>query len=807
MFRRLTFTALSFIMTLFRSYGQEIITGQIKDAASRQSLQAASVTLMDMDNKVIKGTATDTSGTFHISNMQPGNYKITVSSLGYLPKTIQPVAIKTGTKNNLGIILLSRNAKTMTAVQIQANRNLVESKVDRFVYYADKDVTNQSGTGIDVMRKIPVLSVDLQDNVSIYGTNGIRVLINGKPSSVTAFSIADALRAIPASEIKAVEIFTTPSAKYDAEGTGGMINIITKRKNKEGLNGNINLSAGNRTSTSTAGLNYKTGKVIINGTLNGGYNRTILYANSERTNQEGAIAYLKQRTDVHNKGFNAGGQLGIEYSPDSSNILNATFRRNARWYKGENNVLTSGAYRGELMGDSGRYAHGDDETFGYDLVMDYTRHFKKTGQDLLASVQYSYGDRLKDIQLWQGPLLTSPVYRETNYNNNHNKELTIQADYVHPFKKGRLLELGVKSILRDLNSDFGADVMNSNNGKYAPDPWRTGNFYYDQDVYAAYATYSTSVLKKYLLKAGLRLEDTRLSGKFQPGDTSFDRNYLNLVPTINIARRLKKPGTMLKLSYSRRIQRPGIAFLNPYINQLDIKNITVGNPALKPELTDVLELGYNTYVKKWILGASGYARFTHDVIERVISIDQAGISYTTYRNISNNTTVGANVYGIYYISAKWSVTSAMTAYHYDINSSGMGYTNAGWVYSTSLSSSLSFGKGWAASGVGLYNSSRLNLQGKTSGWGMISLGLNKEVLHKKGKIGFTTNNPLWSEININQRIAGPAFEEIVRSGAKFQSFNINFNYLFGKEKKNTIRKQLIQNNDLKEEDNNTGIPK
>ncbi|MBO9729514.1 MAG: TonB-dependent receptor [Chitinophaga sp.] len=797
-----------FIMTLqgYAQVGKARLTGNIKDTVTGASIKAVSIALLKAeDNKICGSSISDEAGNFFFNHIEPGKYKIGVSTVGYGNKLF-PVNVEvTDTLVQYRTIFLKRESTVIRGIEVTGQKNLIETRIDRFIYHADQDVTNQSGTAADVFRKIPMLVVDPNGNVSMFGSSSIRVLINGKPSSTVAFSISDAMKIIPASEIRSVEIITSPSAKYDAEGTAGVINIITKKKNLEGLNGTANLSLGNLSSSASGSVNYRSGKLGLNGALNASFNRTILYATSERNNYVGNLMTLLQRTDSKSNTRNAGGQFGAEYDLDSSSTISTSVRLNGYLLDYNNSLLTKEIDRNMgIMGDSGRYTNGDWKNKGADWITDYIKHFKNPQQELTASVQYSTGKRNTSYLLNQAAVEKNAVYREDNYNDGNNKELTFQTDYTHPFRKGRSMEVGWKSIFRSMSSDFATQIVDVDNGHYTFDPSRSGNFRYKQDVHAIYSTYSFSIKKVYLFKVGARLEETVISGDFMPEDTSFNNTYLNLIPTISIARKLKKPGSVIKVGYSRRIQRPGLTYLNPYVNQADAKNIRYGNPELQPELTDAFELGYNTFFKKIVFGVTGYFRSTGKIIESVTVINDKGVAFTTYQNISKSSTIGANLYAVYYVMPRWSITGSFNLYHYGIQSAAV-YKNNGIVYTGSVVSNLTFGKGFAASFVGLYNSSKVTLQGTTSGWGMVSMGLTKEVLHKKGKIGITSNNPFWAEVKINQRLQGPDFNQYVKSGLDFRSVNLTFSYQFGKIKKTTRpKKQVIQNNDLKEESNQLG---
>ncbi|QEC54028.1 outer membrane receptor protein involved in Fe transport [Anseongella ginsenosidimutans] len=782
------------------------ITGTVTDSLSGQGLAFASVSLLNPQGKTVNGALTDDNGNFVIENVPAGSYRLQAAFVGYLTKTSQLLELKQGQAElNAGALAIAPDAEVLEGVTVEGQKALYENKIDKLVYNAERDATNSGGNAGDVLRKVPMVTVDLEGSVQLRGSGNVRVLINGKPSSVIASNVEDALKMIPSDEIKSVEVITSPSAKYDAEGTAGIINIITKKKGIQGLSGNVNLSAGTRNSNAGLDVNYRKNRFGINAGLGGNLFNSNGYQSSERINNASdANRFLLQEgnNDMSNSGLR--GQFGMDYDIDTTSNISTSIRFNDFSRDFDN-------YQGTIMMNAGevpvsqfsRNTDGSMDMEGLDWTMDYRKTFKRPQQELTASAQYSKGTRGNGYDLFQTNEAGEINLREKSFNDNLNKETTFQVDYIHPFKKeGTVLEAGAKSILRDISSDYQFSIMDEN-GAYIPDPSRSNVFDYRQDVYAAYTTFAFKFGKKYGLKLGARWEQTQIDGDFASTGTSFSNTYGNLIPSITLSRELK-PGQTIKASYSRRIQRPSLWFLNPYVDQSDSLNVRYGNPELKPELSNSYELGWSTFFKKTSLNASLYWRNTSDVIESVSTIEE-GVTSTTFSNVSSSTSVGLNLFGSTQITPKWTVSGSVNLYDYRIKSNvDNQYSNESFMYNLNMNSNLSFGEGFSASLFAMFNSPRTTLQGTSSSWSMMSVGLKKELFDKKASIGINVNNPYKKHQEFKRDLTGVNFTQNSVFGFEFRSVSLNFSYRFGKVdfKQQRRRRGGIDNNDQKQGDGN-----
>lgn len=783
------------------------ITGTVTDSVSGDPLAFVSVSLNSAEGKTVNGAMTDDQGKFTIENVAPGKYRLVAAFIGYVTQTSAFLEFKSGQPElNAGVLAMAPDREVLEGVTVEGQQALYENKIDKLVYNAERDATNAGGNAGDVLRKVPMVTVDLEGSVQLRGSSNVRVLINGKPSSIIASNVEDALKMIPSDEIKSVEVITSPSAKYDAEGTAGIINIVTKKKGIEGLSGNASLSAGTRNSNANLSVNYRRNKFGMNASLGGNLFNSNGYQSSYRTNNESDVnRYLLQEgsNDMSNSGYR--GQFGVDYDIDTTSNISTSIRFNDYGREFTNFQGTTLLDPDQaVMNYFSRNTEGNWGMEGIDWTMDYRKTFKRPQQELTASAQYSRGMRGNDYDLFQTNQAGDINLREKSFNDNLNKETTFQLDYVHPFKKeGMVLEAGAKSILRDINSDYQFSIFDTEAGSYLPDPSRSNIFDYRQDVYAAYTTFAFKIGKNYGVKLGARWEQTLIDGDFASTGTSFSNNYGNLVPSITLSRNLK-PGQTVKVSYSRRIQRPSLWYLNPYVDQADSLNIRYGNPELKPELSNAYELGWSTFFKGSSLNASLYWRSTSDVIERVSTIEN-GITSTTFRNISSSNSIGLNLFGSTQINPKWSLSGSVNLYDYRIKSNvDNQYSNESFMYNINMNSNLSFGDGFSASVFGLFNSPRTTLQGKSSSWSMLSVGLKKELFEKKGSVGINVNNPYKKHQEFKRDLIGQNFSQNSIFGFEFRSVSLNFSYRFGKVDFRQQRRNRggIDNNDQKQGDGN-----
>ncbi|MCX8491943.1 MAG: TonB-dependent receptor [Cyclobacteriaceae bacterium] len=791
--------------------GNGKITGIVRDSTNTQAVEFANIALIDSKtNKPINGSVADEKGKFSIVKIPTGSYFIDISFIGYRTKRLPiNIAEKKG-DIELGFVTLSPSDKVLNEVVVQGQKNLIEEKVDRTVYNAENDATTRGGDATDVLKRVPMLSVDLDGNVSMRGSQNILVLINNKPSTITASSVADALKQIPADQIKTVEVITSPSSKYDAEGTSGIINIITKKNTLQGLTLNVDASAGLRGSNLGLNGNYRTGKMgfSLGGFGRSNYNQPGSFSNTQITQSKDAklqpIGPLNTNIQsADTRLANAFGQytLGWDYDIDKKNSLAASLKYGLR-----NNLTWQDGLRTNTNGIDTQLSNVNvtDNSGASDASVTYSRTFDKPQREFSVLGLYSINNRTNDFINQQIDMVTppTPVFQKNN-NKSTNEEMTLQIDYQTPIGKSSIFEMGGKQIVRKVNSDF-VSFSAASDGVYQinSNTQLTNALFYNQNVTGGYTSFTTQLAKTYSLKAGGRYENTTIDATTKDNKSLNIPDYGIFVPSLNISKRFKN-GNAVKVAYNRRIQRPSIQFLNPNIQRSNPKNITFGDPNLQPEFSNNYELSYNTFVKGSSINISTFMRNTTGSIQSIRDIKRDTIR-TTYQNIGNEDAYGASIFANVNagkLSLNGGVDTYFAVLSNNVPDNRYNAKNSGWVYNARLFGSYNLSKGWGFQFFTFYRGRQVQLQGIQGGFGVYSLSLRKDLPNKKGSIGFGAENFFFPSITIRNEQNSPLLSQNIVNEITNLNFKVTFSYRIGKMSMDAPRrrKKSISNDDLKDE--------
>jgi outer membrane receptor for ferrienterochelin and colicin len=790
------------------------ILGVAKDLKTGSPIGYATAALNKVGTTTsVAGAVADGNGVFYITGFAVGTYELQVSFLGYetVKRTVNVNSLDSDI--NLGEIALSDEGVALQEITVQGQRELIEERVDRTIYKAENDRTTAGGDATDVLRRVPMLSVDLDGNVSMRGSSNILVLIDNRPSAIAASSIADALRQIPADEIKAVEVITSPSARFDAEGTSGVINIVTKKNNLQGMTLNVNSGAGLRGSNLGLQGSARKGKLgfSLGGFGRSGYNILGSFENKQVTNlANGSVSTSQQSADTERSEIFGRYNFGVDYEINDKNFLtsavNFGIRNSENW---QYNFLTQNSLNDVLRAQQNRETNTLDNSNSVDVSLNYTKTFEKKGKELSFLTLYS--NNLRDNSftntLFEENDLESIFSRLKNVNPSKNEEFTIQVDYVNPLneKGSQIIEYGAKNILRKASSDFSYFLAEGATGPFValPDPTLSNEFSYDQNVTAAYFSYTFQLLKNYTLKPGLRYEYTTINADFKTDFKAEIPSYGTLVPSINASRKLKN-GNMLKLAYNRRIQRPSLRFLNPNIEASNPQQQSQGNPELDPELTDNYELGYSTFIKGTTLNFTGFYRNTTGSIQSIRNVREDGIIFTTFENIGREQAVGTNLFFNVNLNNKLSLNGGMDLY-YSMLDNGLtdpkfAAQNEGMVIGGRMFGNYTLPKDWQAQLFTFARGRQVQLQGTSGGFAAYGLNFNKQFKEKRGSFGFGAENFLMKEFVIRNEIVTPSIVQNSTSRIQNLNFKLNFNYRIGKMSldQRPKKRKSITNDDLKD---------
>jgi ferric enterobactin receptor len=793
-------TLLLFAQSLFAFAQQGVkITGKVVDASSKAPVDYATITIFPQGStNPITGTTADPNGNYTLINIPPGEYRLSINFIGYQQFVREHLVVAAAQNGlNLGTATLTATSKRLNEVVVTSRLPTVENKIDKLVYNAANDITSQGGVALDVLKKVPQVTVDVDGNVELQGNSSVRFLINGKPSSIFGASLVDALQSMPASQIKSIEVITSPGAKYDAEGLGGIINIILKDNKVSGINGNVNLSAGTRLENGSANLNIKSGNLGVSAFFSGNAQvntRTMNLNDRNSTDSLGRSSRMIQDgySDFRRAGYESG--LSADWALSKKDNITASFGYDH--FSNRNSGLTQQQQFNTDQPDvrSSRNSTSRFSANSYDWNLNYKRTFEREGQELDLLYSSSLGSNRSDYsqsQTYEGQL--NPFSGSSSLNPGKDRETNISLDYTQPIAKDFVIETGAKTILQTINSSADLQSMDPASGIYAFNPNQSYDLYYDRKVYAGYLSATFRAFNFFDIKAGGRYEHTDTQIDF-PGTNI--PSYNTFVPSAVISHKFSASSS-LKISYTKRIERADYREINPFLNLSDPYNISTGNPLLKPEIGNVFELGYsksfenggNLYVAVFSRHNNNdvkpYTNFYPDFL--VGDSLYHNVSVTTRQNIGTEQNTGINVSGSIPCGSKINLrTNTFITDRYIVNKSYGGTSINAVVFRVNMNLSYQVTKTFVAEVFGNYNSPSRNIQGRMPKFINYNLAVRKQFMDKKASIGFTTTNPFSKYVNQVSTITqsatmnGQPYSSYTLRRIPYQSFGISLSYRFGK---------------------------
>lgn len=774
----LTSFILLFTTLIFAQNEKEItVKGKIVDASTQTPLEYATIVFTSTaDASDVTGGITDTKGNYNIK-VAAGTYNISYEYIGFKKLTINNKSITSNT--NLGTTSLSVDAETLDEIEIVAEKTTVDIRLDKKIYNIGKDLTTAGGTVSDALNNVPSVSVDIEGGISLRGNENVRILINGKPSALAGFGDSNVLSQLPAEAIERVEVITSPSARYDAEGTAGILNIILRQKETLGFNGSINLNAGNPDLVGVATtLNYRTEKFNLFSNIGFRYFDAPRTSDSDTyyfdyLDEDGILQTPEYRQiiedqDVTRLNRNYNGNIGMEYFLSDKTSLTGSF-----FYRyGEDADLStniSERYNGGLVEQTTRYERQNEEDNSYQFALNYITKFDDKGHQLTADFQYvidkeeqfTFLDENYDFTEDTNP---EPFQREQIYQTEDQKEYLVQADYVLPIGEDSRFEAGYRGSFQNEVTDYLLEQEDITDGSLFVNDTITNVFDYSENVNALYTQYGTK-LGKFSFLLGLRLEHTQLKGKIDsrlsdqelndafgfPIDTDFDKNYLGLFPTVNLIYNLAKEDQKeesITLGYNRRINRPRGWFINPFPTRSSRTRVFQGNPNLDPAFSSTFDLGYLKRWDKLTLTTSVYYQHETDSFERVqentgsVTTDGINIIRTIPVNLSTNKRTGAEL-GVLYNPEKWlRLNSSINFFQFNTEGefNGVDYSakNTSWFARFSSKVTLPAKIDWQTNAF--YRGARSDAQSDTDGIFSMDLAFSKEIFKDKATLSLNVRD-------------------------------------------------------------------
>ncbi|MFT3823029.1 MAG: TonB-dependent receptor [Chitinophagaceae bacterium] len=772
------------------------LSGKVLDSATSKPVEYASITVTDVQTgKVVSGSVASADGSFSITALKSGDYTIAVDFLGYRTYSSQKITLSQNNKSiTLPTILLVQAGKSMDAVTVTASKvQLVENRIDKIVYNAANDITSQGGTAIDLLRKVPQVNVDIDGNVELQGNSNIRFLINGKPSSVFGNSLADALASIPATQIKSIEAITSPGAKYDAQGTGGIINIILKDNKVKGINGNISLAAGTRLENGAANLNVRHGNFGMNAYFSGNMQLSSRTPSTQDRRSFDTTAKTTQHlqqdgyTDFKRRGYQAG--LGFDWNISKKDNLTGAFGYSyfGNQRAGNINQLQWTDPSPDPAVQSTRISDSRSSTRSFDWSLAYRRKMAKDGQEL--NIVYSASSGIPRNEYRQSQTYTAalnPFTGSASYNPGKDMEHNFSIDYTHPVNDKITFETGAKMVWQKISSNAAVQVFDTTQKLYIPAPLQSYNLNYNMKVYAGYLSASFNLFDFLDVKAGGRFEHTAVAIDY-PG--THIPSYNTFVPSIIFSHNFDN-SQFVKLAYTRRIERPDYGELNPFVNLSDPYNISTGNPMLKPEFGNNFELGFG---KSFPSGGNIYVALierinTNDLKQYTLFYPEYSVGDTVYSNVSVTTrqNIGEEYNSAINISGSLPVGNLtlrgnMMATHKKVVNNLLNGSQANGInYRVNLNASYKLPHDLIVEAFGNYNSPFNTIQGKRPQNLTYTIAFRKQFMNKKASIGFTATNPFNKYVNQLTTITAANYISTSLTRLPYRSFGISFTYKFGK---------------------------
>ena len=815
--KKITFLLLFFTFFAINSNANIIteIKGQVTDSLTEETIPYATIKVVRAENPamVIKGLVTDDDGNFKATIDKPGNYLLNITFIG---KKQVNLPFQAGEEKTIDFqtIALSDDSQVLGEVTVLGQRPLVKVDIDKITYNMEDDPESKTNSTLEMLKKVPMVTVDGDENVQLRGSSNFKFFMNGKPSTLIANNPKDVLKSIPANTIKSIEVITEPGAKYDAEGVGGIINIVTQ----SALAGyTVSLNTGGNTLGGLNGGTYfsvKYGKLGVTGMYNFfTYNSPAGENKSIRTNfLDDNTRYMMQDGTMKYDGRGQFGHGELSYEIDTFNLINVTFNRFA------GNFDLDMKSRTELQNAS------DETIFKYDaqtyrtigngnttIGADYQRTFHLP--DRLLTFAYrlnltpndTHSDNsIKSIENFVNN-------RNRQFSNADDKEHTFQLDYTTPFAKIHSMETGVKYIIRDSRSKSEHSIQNVS-GEWLPVISDDNDFKNRQDIVAAYAGYSLKY-KKWGAKTGLRYEATFLEAVY-PLNTegNFKKDYENLVPSAALSYQIK-PLQTVRLSYNMRISRPGISYLNPYVNTSDTSYISSGNPELDAVNNHSISLNYNFFNPKFNMNADLSYGFANNEIDNYTRIEDA-VSITTYDNISESKRTNLSLYFNWTLNPKLRIYSNLSGRYVDFRGNKRYFELTGNTMSNSgFEGSAFYGVQYTAPWKlimnlnGANNSQTLGLQRTSTPFFYYALSVAKNLLNDKLNLRMFIVNAFHDKMTFTNNQFTPEYSYNSWNTQYRRNIGFSISYRFG-EMKQQIKKtqRKIENTDKMSLDQGGGAP-
>jgi outer membrane receptor protein involved in Fe transport len=764
----------------FRWEGGKII-GKVVEAPGNAPVSFATVALMlTADSSIVDGTNADENGVFSMP-VKSGKYLLRITNMGFEPRFVANVSISPEANiTDLGLITMLAITQKLNEVVITGEKTMIVDDIDKKMITIGKDLLASSNNVSDLLQKLPAVSLDENGNPQVRGKGNVVVLIDGKPSTLYGNDLPTVLQSFPAELIDRIDVMTTPSAKYEGEGASGVIDIITKKVKIQGLNGSGRGSYGNRGSHNASGnINYRTEKMGLNASVSAQARNSFW---KRKLNRDNFLTEEKSRLDQSGKGYNRNknlfGRVGMNYELNEKNSIevgvNYSLDANDNLSRINNQTsLASGVVTEQFL----RQVKSDGDGNHMSMNFDYRKKFSKKDHLLAFTANYSLGESDGQSIYDQISDTESLERHQQNFRDNTSKALFLNADYTWPLAEKATLEVGARSRINKTKNINAFYNINEEAGSSEFDPNVSNIFGYENFIYTGYMTFSQKT-DDWGIRAGLRLTDANQSINQISNNREFSVHFLTLVPSLAVTRKFDE-ASQVKINYSRRVQRPEGAWLNPFTDISDPRNIQTGNPELRPEFVHKAEMGYSRYEESGGWGPSLFMDYSNNAITRLRTVDEEGVSLTRYDNVGREMSYGLETDFSQRFGDLLKVNASGRIYRSEIISTAAQIDNRTWSYSGNLNAFISLPLNFKASAYVNYEGPRAIAQGRREGVFVANMGIRKNLLEKKATLS----------VNVQDIFLSRAYKSQLSTASYIQSslwqqtnrlINMTFQYRFGR---------------------------
>lgn len=774
---------LAFLLFSTFAQAQVKITGKVVDEQTGSPLGYATIQLMkSADDQLAGGGLSDDNGLFSM-DAESGEYYLLLDFMGY--QQLKTDAFTVGKKNfDFGTVKLVAQASTLDEVVVQAEKSTMELALDKRIFNVGKDLGNAGGSAVEILNNIPSVTVDVEGGVRLRGSNNVRILIDGKPSGLVSFKGGSGLQQLQASLIEKVEIITNPSARYEAEGMAGIINIVLKKERRQGLNGSFETTLGAPLNVGAgANLNYRHNKVnfFINYGIN--YRKTPSYTTTYQEVYDNDTTFIsEQEYDGIKDGFDNNIRGGLDFFFDERNILTASYMLSRSDGKRLTDLRYDDYFNSTNNLDSYTLRTQDESEIEpiSEYVLSYKSLFKRDGHELNASVRYmdhwETSDQIYEQATYfpDGSRNTALDLYQTSLNDETEEQLLLQVDYVQPFASEGKLEIGLRSSFRDMENDYLVQERNEN-GIMETLPGLDNNFIYQEDIHAVYGIIGNKA-NRFSYQFGVRAEWTDIETILEETRESNPRQYANLFPSAHFTYDLPA-GHAVQLSYSRRVQRPTYRDLSPFITFSDNRNYFSGNPDLNPEFSDVFELGHVKYFDKGSISSSVYYRHVNDKIINIRSVDSQGFSNSLPQNLATENAYGAEFTSGYNFTKWWKLDFSFNFFRSRIDGTNVNddFSSDTYTWFSRQTSRFILNPSTDLQFRANYEAPMNTPQGKRKSLYFFDIAINKDIFKEKGTLTLNITDIFNTRI-YRSITEGDIFYSLVNAQRIRRQVNLNFSY-------------------------------